>query len=385
MSLFSYLLGKPQQSQTSFVTSDIKERKKLQKPRTLNASRRSAVVDTDFFDVFLTQSCLIMQSVEEETPEIEEPEHRPHIGSLISSDSSISTVSTLSIQDNSSISSNSTANLSQTEKMAPFLAPARLPRRAKTPVMFVGQLESHQPLYDPAQAFARQYSDLLPPRSFTPAIEEQLVKPQRRSIRKIKCQQSLRDLVKEQSRSPRSSSSSDCDTLVGTESPKSPRSPIEKGFPEIARLQLIDKPPPRPQALSKKASLDIIKQLHDVIGLDLCTNLLTNELATALLQQYPSEHQDQASGPQIRLMIEAYEILQEHVRRELYDAFVNGQELDSHVQEIEVNLERWLDSLYDLYDTSQKKASCEVIREVEEEYEWPLRRSEDSANTYVSC
>jgi hypothetical protein len=369
MSLFLYLLGKPQQSDASSLTSDVKERKKLQKPRTLTASRKSAVIDTDFFDVFRTQSCLIMQSEEEETPEIEDPPLPPHIATFISSTSSLSSEST--IQYNSSISSNSTSSLPHTEKMAPFLAPARPPRRAKTPVMFVGQLESHQPAYDPAQVFARQYSDLLPPRSFTPAIEEQLITP-RRSIRKIKCQQSLRDLVKEHSRSPRPSSSSDCDTLIGTESPKSPRSPIEKHFPEVSRLQLIDKPPPRPQTLGKTASLDMINELHDEIGLGICMNLLTDELATALFKQYPSEHEDRASSLQIRLMIEAYETLQEHVRQELYDAFVNGEELDRHVQEIEAILERWLDSLYVVYENSQKKDAFEAIEEVEEEYEWPL-------------
>jgi hypothetical protein len=365
MSLFLHMFGKPPKNQEFPSTSDIRERKKLQKPRTLNASRKSANPDTDFFDVFRAQSCLILQSEDEKTPVVEKTEHLPHIGTLLS--------------ESPSLSHNSTSLHSTSEKMAP----ARVPRRAKTPVMFVGQLESSPLPYEPAQAFAQQYSAILPPRTFTPCVEEELVKPQRRSIRKIKCQQSLRDLVKEQSRP---GSSSDCDTLVGSESPTSPISPMQKNFPEVSRLQLIDKPPPRPQSLSKKASLDMINELHDEIGLGICMNLLTNELATALFKQHPSENQDRASGLQIRLMIEAYETLQQHVRKELYDAHVNGLEVDSHVQEIEVILERWLDSLYTVYNIAQeKKPSCEVIKEVDEEYDWPLRRSEESGRTYVSC
>ncbi|EHL01908.1 hypothetical protein M7I_2091 [Glarea lozoyensis 74030] len=218
--------------------------------------------------------------------------------------------------------------------------------------MFVGQLES-SPSYDPAKAFA----------------------------------QHLRDLVKDHSRSSRPSSSSDCDTLVGSESPNSPRSPTDKEFPEVTRLHLVDKPPPRPQALSEKASLDMINELHNEIGLGICMNMLTNELATALFKQHPSENADRASGLQIRLMIEAYETLQDHVRNELYDAFVSGKELDPHVQEYEAILERWLDSLYAVYEVAQeKKPTCEVIKEVEEEEnDWPLRRSQDSAETFVSC
>lgn len=115
-------------------------------------------------------------------------------------------------------------------------------------------------------------------------------------------------------------------------------------------------------------------------------DLLTNELATALFKQHPSENQDRASGLQVLLMIEAYETLQQHVRKEIHDAAVAGQEVDDHVRNMEAILDRWLESLYAIYESSEKRSSCEIIKEEEED--WPLRRSEDSGDsgrTYVSC
>lgn len=114
-------------------------------------------------------------------------------------------------------------------------------------------------------------------------------------------------------------------------------------------------------------------------------DLLTNELATALFKQHPSENHDRASGLQVLLMIEAYETLQQHVRKEIQEAAVAGKEVDDHVRNMEAILDRWLESLYAIYDSSEKRSSCEIIKEEED---WPLRRSEDSVDsgrTYVSC
>ncbi|CAG8981764.1 hypothetical protein HYALB_00004706 [Hymenoscyphus albidus] len=397
MSLLECLLGKSDQGPPIVFVDHQQNRKRLQKPRGIKEGKKD-LRSLPRSDMFLPAS----------------PHHGmivlpPQIGYLIdglpsshpaqsyssdilrrsspysqNSSNSSSRSNSACRSNSSSISSprgslsSAGSYLSHPSKNSTFYCPARemavhTPRRAKTPIRFVGQLETKKPTrIDPSRRFAQEYLDLLPPRPFTPCVEEEVVKPRPRSIRKIKCQQSLRDMVKEQQ--SLSQSPSDCNTLVGSEAP------------EVDKLQLVDKPPRSTPTLGEKEPIKIINELHDEIGLGICMSLLTNELATALFKQHPSENQDQASGLQILLMIEAYETLRQHVRKEVQDADIAGEEVDSHVRNIEGILDRWLESLYSIYGSSTDRMSCEVMKEEDEE--WPLRRSEDSSDsgrTYVSC
>lgn len=252
-------------------------------------------------------------------------------------------------------------------------------RRCKTPVLFVGQLE-RTPEIDPAKCLAEEYRADLPQRAYTPCIE--LLKPPRRKLRKMKCQVSLRDTIKEHAKS---FSYSDSETLVGSESPRSPASTISpsKSYFEIKRLNLVDKPPKRMLTPDSQA-WDALPGLDDDIALQMCTNLLTTELATALFRHHPTEKQDRASGLQILLLIEAYEAMQQQNRRERYDSHLNGEFEDSHVEAVDLILDHWLNALYAMYDRAQESnKSYEIIEEAGEE-KWPLRRSENSQATCVN-
>ncbi len=232
-------------------------------------------------------------------------------------------------------------------------------RRSKTPVFFVGQLERSSVVcaLDQAQALAEEYQAVLPLRLKNSFIEPLLQKKPKK-LRKIKCQLSLRDLVKQHSQCSPSTPGSDVETLVG--SPTWPQSPLEGEFDKQV-YELHDSDDEQTLSGSNRDS---------DIGLKICTELLTNELAAALLRQQSSENRDRVSGLQILLMIEAYETVQQQVRKMLYDAKVTGKNFD-HVRSAEETLEHWLQALYAVYDRSQE----EEERMNRLEYEWPVRGS----------
>ncbi|CAG8950945.1 hypothetical protein HYFRA_00006342 [Hymenoscyphus fraxineus] len=399
MSLLECLLGRSDQGPPIVFVDHQQNRKKLQKPRGIKEGKkdRRSLPRSNMFLPASHHHGMIVLPPQIGYPIDGLPSSHPaqsYSSDLLRRSSPYSQNSGRS--NSSSISSprgslsSAGSYLSHPSKHSRFYCPAKemavhTPRRAKTPIRFVGQLETKKPTrIDPSRRFAQEYLDLLPPRPFTPCVEEEVVKPRPRSIRKIKCQQSLRDMVKEQQ--SQSQTPSCCDTLVGSESPESPSSPVRSTFPEVEKLQLVYKPPRSAPKLDEKEPIKIINELHDEIGLGICMSLLTNELTTALFKQHPSEKQDRASGLQILLMIEAYETLREHVRKEVQDADIAGEEVDSHVRNIEGILDRWLESLYSIYGSSTDRMICEVIKEEDEE--WPLRRSEDSSDsgrTYVSC
>jgi hypothetical protein len=104
----------------------------------------------------------------------------------------------------------------------------------------------------------------------------------------------------------------------------------------------------------EQAICDSVATLDDDIGLEICVDLLTTELATALFRQHPAEREDRASGLQILLMIEAYETVQQHVRQQLCDPRVT-EEMSNHVKSCDKILGYWLKVLYSVYDQSQEK------------------------------
>lgn len=393
MALVLYLLGKAHNNSTVPTTSmhQGKERKRLHKPppvRKLAGTRnRNLYSCKEILDVVRAQSCLILEQGADDDALTHQPgalqrteSSHAHVGYLLKSPYSLR-------NRHSNHSDDSLSHYSGDDMDDGGGVPLR--RRCKTPVLFVGQLESRSRGHlhsDPTKSLADQYRAELPPRVFTPSIEPQIqqAKSPRRRLRKIKCQLSLRDLIKEHANS---FSHSDCETLCGSESPGSATSPTSptKSYFEVKQLNLVDKPPRR----MFTPDLQVPPGLNDDIALQMVSELLTNELCSALFKHHPREKGDRASSLQILLMIEAYENLQQQVRRDGYESHLARHAGDGHVEEVDGILDHWLDVLYAMYDRSQQeKGACEKIEEVEEieaieEEAWPLRPSFDSQATYV--
>jgi hypothetical protein len=364
-----------------------KERKRLHKPppvRKLAGTRNRTLYSCkEILDVVRAQSCLILEQGADDDALTHQPgalqrtENRAHVGYLLQNPNPLE-------NHHSNRSDDSLSHYSGDDMDDGDGFPLR--RRCKTPVLFVGQLESRSRGHlhnDPTKCLAEEYRAELPPRVFTPSIEPQIqqAKSPRRRLRKIKCQLSLRDLIKEHANS---FSHSDCETLCGSESPGSATSPTSptKSYFEVKQLKLVDKPPRR----MFTPNLQVPPGLDDNIALQMVSELLTNELCSALFKHHPREKGDRASSLQILLMIEAYENLQQQVRREGYDSHLVGRPGDGHVEAVDGILDHWLDVLYAMYDRSQQeKGGCEKIEEVEEieEEDWPLRPSMDSQATCV--
>ncbi|CAD6504549.1 BgTH12-00058 [Blumeria graminis f. sp. triticale] len=215
--------------------------------------------------------------------------------------------------------------------------------RPKTPILRVGQLEdlAHQADSHACQ-LAEDYQALLPLSSSTDPNRNKC-QPARR-LRKVKSQTSLRDLSRNQAEAQAMiaaaaaaiDSDGDLDTLVGSE-PASPDTKQHKNFS-----------PPTPL---KKSSCASMQTMHDDtdIGLKICVDLLTNELASILFRHHPIEESDRASELQILLMIEAYETIQKQIHEKSMGPNVTA----GHIRELEQLLDHWLDVLYNLYGRSQ--------------------------------
>jgi hypothetical protein len=215
-------------------------------------------------------------------------------------------------------------------------------RRAKTPCFWIGALDckSTYDQFDPTNALADQYQDILPPRNFTPYPELSHQRP-RKALRKVKGQQSLRDLVtchRLSIVSTTSSASDSEDTLVGT--PSFQISPRSENFPDLDK--------PRQFQGVEARELPTSSQEND-IGFRICLDLLTNELATALFKKHPADGLEKASRLQILLMIEAYEAVQERIRQDSHP--------NSHMSTM---LDNWLAALYSLYDESPSTRTSSI-------------------------
>lgn len=245
-------------------------------------------------------------------------------------------------------------------------------RRAKTPVLFVGQLESNRHSNDKpdlARILAEQYCALLPQRTWTPCTKEVVVEStQKKTLRKIETQQNLRSLVSD---CPRLSFYPDSETLVGSEmtSPDSPTpmgdhhkilpaferyekgacSEEEEDFPwpwddgQKKQLMILEK---EGFLDNNEDSLSTNSHVDADIGLQICLDLLTNKLAGAAFRHHPAESEFRASGLQIWLMIEAYESVRHHLQQEYSGDYVGP---------IEAVLSHWLQALYSVYQLSQAK------------------------------
>ncbi|KAI9052062.1 hypothetical protein LZ554_004315 [Drepanopeziza brunnea f. sp. 'monogermtubi'] len=242
-------------------------------------------------------------------------------------------------------------------------------RKLKTPVFFVGQLERNSVLcaLDQAQMLAEEYQAVLPLRLNTSFVELHPAKRPKK-LRKIKCQLSLRELVKLHSQSSPSTPGSDAETLIG--SPTWPPSPVNEQFITETTHRL-------PEIDEEEILLSPTRNPHSDVGLKICTELLTTELASSLLRHHPTENRDR--GLQVLLMIEAYERVQQDVRKMLSGAGVTGKQF-GHVKAAEGILDHWLHALYAVYDRSQ----ADEERRNQLDCEWPVRSSHCSSSSSPS-
>ncbi|KAH8598372.1 hypothetical protein B0O99DRAFT_614980 [Bisporella sp. PMI_857] len=92
--------------------------------------------------------------------------------------------------------------------------------------------------------------------------------------------------------------------------------------------------------------------LENNIGLQICLDLLTCELAAAFFQQHPLEHQIRASKFQIQLLIEGYEVL----LWQLQHMGLSEEDLGA----TEKMFCYWLEVLYYLYDLTQGSSPMNI-------------------------
>lgn len=336
MSIILYALRK---AHRDITTQPSKPRNRLQK----NPKAIDLYSCREILNVIRVQTCLTLFSdnhdevagVEQGSEAIAQPHH---IGTLIKSQPPTKSKSSIESIDSISI-------YSMHEMEEPFKR-----TRSKTPVTWIGQLESyHKPHElpagetDPTKLLAGQYQAVLPPRTFTPCPELDQKHHLPRNLRKMKGRQSLRDLVTCQEIIPESPSHSDSDTLCGSESPHSLASPSSGHFSFKSCEEY-------PEPVAEELPRDEAAEEHNGIAFKICLDMLTDELATGLFKKHPTEALNRASGLQIMLMIESYEQVQQHIRREIYGTHVT-EIRQSHVKALEI-LDNWLEALYSLYDTS---------------------------------
>ncbi|KAM3087834.1 hypothetical protein ACMFMG_001903 [Clarireedia jacksonii] len=215
-------------------------------------------------------------------------------------------------------------------------------RRAKTPVFAIGQLErkAMEHRSDLSESIAADYRCLLPPRrSIAPQMDLDIphkpLQPVRKRLRKIKSQESLRDLCKSHSGSP--FMASDCETLVGSDGGTSPRHSL---YQDELKKDPFDN---SLDGLPKRNKISETDSLFEQdVGLQICSDLLTSKLRTALHRQ--SLDDKKLSGLQILLMIEAYESVREQLREDYQH--------DAHVMKTEAVLDNWIEALYTIYEES---------------------------------
>jgi hypothetical protein len=379
------MLGKQSRSTTSTSNQQKKDRNRLQKsPRVRDRDKRLHSCE-ETLDIFRAQSPLTVFLCDEKddlTLSDQKPvEPQTHIIAEL-----LGSLPPDSLGEASSLYS----KISTLDMEGGFLKRTR----AKTPVFAVGQLEhkiskiSEMLPIDTSRMLAEQYRALLPPRLASPFTEAAPSKSRHQTLRKIKCQQCLRSLIKSD---PSTSSCSDSETLVGSESSVFPSSPKSELFGSLSSFEIhqashdsddeqdFSTPPPSPKFrtfvnLNTSLEMDKDSRASDDkedpkpssstdggVGLQIYLNLLTEELATAFFQQHPTEHTDRTSALQILLMIEAYESIQQRVRQELFKHRVAGDEID-HVRSLDRILNHWLQALYALYDHCREIECSESIR-----------------------
>lgn len=108
------------------------------------------------------------------------------------------------------------------------------------------------------------------------------------------------------------------------------------------------------------------RRTSEYVGLQICSELLTEELTRTFFRQHPGETQPRASKLQVLLLIEAYEAMLDSCRRELLKPPpARGGERRKGLRDAVRILDHWLDSLYVIYDDTFSDEAEGVTAEVE--------------------
>ncbi|KAM0286785.1 hypothetical protein ACHAQH_000805 [Verticillium albo-atrum] len=223
-------------------------------------------------------------------------------------------------------------------------------RRAKTPVTSIGQLEAEsfgRNVVDASKVtsvdlIAAQYQALLEPSDTDSIYTDSQSEPPPRSERRRTTPGTRRQLssgeVHPQNAIPvplpqhnvlAKSPTSDDGTLIGFDE-------------EAIYFKPLSFSPGPPSVLRHRESMMLRRSVpQGNLGLQLCIDLLTRELATAMLDR-PGGKPD-APGLQILVMIEAYEKLRDQVLE-------MGSQHDG-LNGVETMFDTWLGALYSLHDT----------------------------------
>jgi hypothetical protein len=193
-----------------------------------------------------------------------------------------------------------------------------------------------------AHIFAQEYISLLPPRMFTPSLRAPTPQPRnplRRGLRRVKSLGSLRHSAMVSARVSTCSVSSG-DTLFGT-APSSPlhSTTFDHDDVELTSIEENIRSVPRSPLVSEN------------VGLQICLDLLTTELAGVMVRQHPMESQARTSRLQILLMIEGYEAAQRNLWLKILGTSLRGKELEVFRSANEL-LENWIQALYCIFDHS---------------------------------
>ncbi|CAD6448265.1 77a287eb-6109-47f4-a712-2df6f4306c0e [Sclerotinia trifoliorum] len=262
------------------------------------------------------------------------------------------------------IPSNYSISIYSSDEIYPIENMESLPRRAKTPVFFIGQLERKAMEHDPSERLASEYQTVLPQRCISSYLDLDLpVNPAKRTLRKIKSQESLRDLCKSYATSP--SIASDSETLVGSDGGFSPRGSIYKEDEK-------DDPFKSEDVASPAYEPSKTSQLDQDISLQICSDLLTSKLTATLHQNHTTEQGNRVSSLEILLMIEAYESIRKELRSDPRDLHVTFA--------AETALDQWIKALYTIYEDCH---GIDYRRPVSNQTRWNSRKSSKPVSAFA--
>ena len=277
--------------------------------------------------------------------------------------------------------------------------------RAKTPVLRIGQLEGRSGLdvrkdVGLTRPLGPVYQGAPPSRAFTPSPRPGAQNTHRNSLRRMKCHDSLRDVAKtipehdevlefagsrptvngvqslgnpsnpnalqdsitddglmrlhsSRSRFRRGSfesqynrrGSMDSETLVGSDTDTSPNSPASRSF-SLSDRETIKTIRDRQNSSTKQGLSN-----SNTVGMQLCMDLLANDLSAALSRQHPAKSKNKIPGLQVLLMIEAYESLQRRLRQEMFNSRVMDFS-EEQLKTVDNTLDHWLQALRSIYECS---------------------------------
>ncbi|TDZ32377.1 hypothetical protein CTRI78_v011771 [Colletotrichum trifolii] len=211
-------------------------------------------------------------------------------------------------------------------------------RLAKTPVYAIGQLDDPSFANDQsaarhtstAEVIAQQYKALIETPDDTIYTDAQSDIPSSRHLPRHRSSLAPSGPSEPTAKASAHSPASDDGTLVAFDEDAIYFKPLS--FPPEPPT-----PPPRNQARLRRSRPRVDANL----SLQICTDLLTRELSTAMVERSPGNDED-ISSLQIWVMIEAYERLRDRIREMVLE--------NDDMRKLEPTLDTWLAALYRLHE-----------------------------------